>query len=315
MSDVLLRTEVDVELRAIDESKRQATFVCSTERAVPMWDGPEVLRSSGVDLRRFKRNPVLLDSHDRSTIEAVLGSSVITVEGRKLVATNTYATTPRGEIAWQLVRGGHVRAMSIGYQVDPAKVKRLAQGEIDGREEDGSLVTGPATVVNRWTLLEVSNVPVPADQDAVRRAFYDKECPVATSNTLTAAMSAALASAPPAGQRAEGATPPAPHTVPAPAQVPSPPATAPAPDVRALEAHRRDVLAITPPGLEREAHELILRGGTLEEARAALIAAQAKRFAPIGTPEPQAPGVPAPGQRAEADVSDDDLVRSFASLS
>lgn len=77
MGDVLLRTEVDVELRSIDEGKRQATFVCSTERAVPMWDGPEVLRSSGADLKRFKRNPVLLDSHDRSTIEAVLGSAEI----------------------------------------------------------------------------------------------------------------------------------------------------------------------------------------------------------------------------------------------
>lgn len=333
-SERVLRAELEVEVRSIDREKRQATFVASTERAVPMWDGPEVLRAAGVDLKRFKRNPVLLDSHDRSTIEAVLGSAEVWVEGRKLLSRNTYATTPRGEIAWQLVQAGHVRAMSIGYLPDPAKVKRLLAGETDGREEDGSLVTGPATVVNRWTLTEVSNVPIPADQDAVRRAFYDglpnatPEDPMAaTSQTLTDAMTAALraagvtATTPPApAPGASTAPPPPPHTVPAPAQVPSPASAtgaerADAPTV--LEARRRDILAITPPGLEGVAHESIMRGHDVETARKALVDAWTKRHAPGGTPDAPTPP-PAPGTRAGAPdlatVKDEDLVRSFQTI-
>jgi hypothetical protein len=171
MSNRMLRTSLQCEVRSINEDTREATFVASTERAVSVgpWE-PEVLRMKGARLGRYLKNPVLLDSHNRWNLDAVIGSCKVAVDGRELVATARYAKTDAGNRAWELVKDGHVRAMSIGYSVNPKKVTRLKDGETDG-EGDG-LVRGPASIANDWELLEISNVPVPADEDAVRRSFY-----------------------------------------------------------------------------------------------------------------------------------------------
>jgi phage head maturation protease len=160
---------INFELRGIDEEKRQATFVASTERAVPMGSEREVLRASGVRLERYSKNPILLDSHDRSSLDCVIGRADVKIDGLRILATTTYADTDRAETAWRLVKGGFVRGMSIGYAINPDKVRKLRKGESDG--EGDSKVEGPASIVNEWELLEISNVPVPADEDAVRRAL------------------------------------------------------------------------------------------------------------------------------------------------
>lgn len=177
-SDRLFRASLDFDVRVLDHDKREAEFVASTERPVKVgpWE-PEVLRMAGVDLGRYKRNPVLLDSHNRFELGSVIGSCTVRVEGRKLIAVARYADTERGEQAWKLVKGGHVRAMSIGYDIDAGSVRKLREGETDG-EGDGQ-INGPASVVNRWTLLEISNVPVPADADAVRARFLGSLTPSA----------------------------------------------------------------------------------------------------------------------------------------
>ena len=159
------------EFRGMDEEKRQASFVASTENPVQTWGGPEVLRMKGARLGRFRKNPVVLDSHNRHDLASVIGKAEVKVEGRELHTTITYAPTERGELAWSLVRDGFVRAVSVGYSINPLKVKRLREGEHDGSGD--SRVEGPATVVGEWELHEISNVPVPADADAVKRDFYD----------------------------------------------------------------------------------------------------------------------------------------------
>lgn len=294
MSDrEILHSSVDIEVRSVDAEKRQATFVASTENAIRTWGDPEVLRMDGVNLDRYRKNPVLLDTHGRYGLESVIGSCSVSRSGAQLHATATYATTERGEQAWRLVKEGHVRAMSIGYSVDATSVKRLRAGERDGEVE------GPATIANKWTLLEISNVPVPADQDAVRRSFYERHAPMA--DIITRAMAEAPAS------------------VPAPAVAVATP-TAPAPPVVAsrsdAEQLRRDITAITPPGFEQLAAKCILRGLSFEASRAELLAAWTAKYEPVGTPEPAPQPAPKANERKELPewVTDDVLVRSLSGL-
>jgi hypothetical protein len=245
-------------------------------------------------------------------------------------------------MAWQLVKAGHVRAVSVGYNVNPEKVTRLREGEVDGEGE--SQVRGPASVVNEWTLLEVSNVPVPADADAVRRSFYanipmradsrpgDKkeatmegdndgdEKPVDGEKELDASN----------GEHAEAVVcPQCQHSfVPGRAQEDPTPegeekaeaAGEPSPmtkgeksgkvlQLRPLEALRRDAYAITPPGLQSVTARCLLDGAkNIEQVRAALKKAQADRFPPLGTPEPET--------RAAGmdEISDEVLERSLKQL-
>ena len=303
MADRVLHSTIDVEVRNIDEKSRSAEFVASTENPVQTWGDPEVLRMGGCDLTRYRKNPVLLDTHKRYDLSSVIGSCDVRIDGTQMIATARYAMTKSGQEAWDLVKDKHVRAMSIGYSVDPKSVTRLKEGQ---REGD---VTGPATIANKWKLLEISNVPVPADEDAVRRSFYEsiepKEAPVADANV-------------PAGSLISRAV--AMSETPAPAPVAQP--QAPAPQAQpagasytARELHKRDVMAITPPGLERQAADCILRGLDLEQTRAELLKAQGIRFTPIGTPEVPASAAPQPdAARALDAMSDDDLVRALENI-
>jgi len=324
MADRLLRSTLDVEVRSIDVDKRQATFVASTENPVKTWGDPEVLRMSGIDLTRYEKNPVLLDTHGRYGLDSVIGSCSTKIQGRKLYATATYADTERGENAWRLVRDGHVRAMSIGYSVNPKKVTRLGEGSFDG--EGAARVKGPCTIANEWQLLEISNVPVPADEDAVRRDFYQnilKENLVADNQSNRGVIDRAMASAQPAEVAAVAIDTPV-QTAPVRAVVAGQGDMEEERAARRHEALRRSVAAITPRGLEGAAEDCLLRGLDLAQTRAKLLEAQAARYQPVGTLEPSA--VPtrteiearAAGQ-AQAGlpdyVTDEVLVRGLENLS
>lgn len=166
MSKLLYRSAY---LRAAPEAgSRKATFVAATESPVDTGFGPEVLRMSGVDLDAYGRNPVALDSHRRGSIRDVIGQASVRVEGDQLIAEIDYLDDEDGERALSKVRAGAIRAVSIGYAVEEQDVRQVRAGE----EAEG--VKGPAMIVDRWRLVEVSNVPVPADSLAVARAFYTR---------------------------------------------------------------------------------------------------------------------------------------------
>ena len=149
-------------------AEREAVFVAATENPVETPWGREVLRMSGCDLARYKGNTIVLDSHRRGSISDVIGCGKAEISKGRLLVRVRYAKTPLGEEAWQLVKGGFLRAVSIGYAVNPDKVRRVREGEtVDG-------VEGPALIVDEWELLEVSNVPVPADAEAVKRDVYSR---------------------------------------------------------------------------------------------------------------------------------------------
>jgi len=338
----ILRCQLECEVRGIDEEKRQATFVAATERAVAVspWGPPEVLRMKGARLKRYKRNPVVLDSHRRSSVEDVIGSATVTVQGRELHAVITYDEDERSERVWKKVRAGSVRAISIGYVVNRAKVRRLREGEHDGAGD--ARVEGPADIANEWELLEVSNVAIGADEDALRRSFYDEihhheEGRMSSINYGAGVTGAPELGAPlgtPGERTSPLPTPPAnPPVIPAPPSGPAPSSSAPgvqlAPAaVDALsraamrEAHKREVLAITPRGLENVAERAIAQGLDFEATRKVLLEEQAKRFAPLGTPEPVAPTAPPqrggaaqpPAAPAVREITPEVLLRSFESL-
>lgn len=157
----------DFRIRGVDRSARSATFVAATETPVPIGGGGwEVLRMGGAKLTRFAKNPVFLDTHNRDSVSCVLGKVEARVEGLELIARVEYATHERAQVAWDLVDGGFVRAVSVGYL--PLVERELRKGETDGD------LVGPGVIVLEWDLFELSQCSVPADENAlVRRAAGD----------------------------------------------------------------------------------------------------------------------------------------------
>lgn len=109
--------------------------------------------AEAVDLSRASAGLVpLLDSHDQSQADAVIGSVAnVRISNGQLLGTLTFGQTDRAHQVEGMVARGELRGVSIGYQVSTWEIQTTDQS---GNE------TWRAT---RWQLLEVSLVAVPAD--------------------------------------------------------------------------------------------------------------------------------------------------------
>lgn len=304
MSKPLL-DNLQIEFRALDESKRSASFVAATEKGVMSFRGRQVLRMAGAKLDRYQRNPVVLDTHDRFSIESIVGRAELRVEGKQLVADVFFAETTRGKAAWELVKQGFLRAVSIGFLPDPTSIVEVRQGQFDGEGE--SRIDGPAQVINRWEPFELSVVPVPADPDALRRHFEE----LSMSNQTPQ---------PPAAPAAPAIQAPATAAAPvAPAQRSAEPVV-----IQDLpeEKFRRSVVAMAPRAMKPEVVDQIIldANGDLAVARTRMLEENKKLMTPVGTPEPKVEAKPGEQQRGQEPAAaaasapaDDLLVRSLCS--
>lgn len=146
---------------SIDDAARTVELVASTGAAVPRFDVEgrfvEVLEisKSAVDLARLDGMP-LLNSHDQSTLDSVLG----VVRGARIEAGQLIVKveiSARHDALWADIKAGIVRNVSVGYQPTKWADKETAQGRV-------------RTITN-WSLVEVSFVPVPADPSAKTRNY------------------------------------------------------------------------------------------------------------------------------------------------
>jgi len=133
----------------------------------------EVLLMDGVALP--ERLP-FVDSHDRSTVDTLLGSTVdLHIQSGKLLGKNVFSNAPEGERAWQKTKEGHLTSNSIGYQVEsktdiePGKTK-----VIKGRTftADKNM---PLRVSTKWRVVENSAVIIGADNGAVNRELDNRQ--------------------------------------------------------------------------------------------------------------------------------------------
>lgn len=174
MADLLTR-ELRVSVRALNEDEGEYEFTAATEAPVDMGlDAPECLRIDGAE---FDASIPLLDAHNRRSSASVIGRAFLRKDGRSLVARVRFSkATKRSRDASALVKDRSIDSCSIGYLVE--QCREIRDGEVDGEGE--SAVNGPAYVVSRWRVKELSIVPIGADPNARRRAFEaaSKETPV-----------------------------------------------------------------------------------------------------------------------------------------
>ena len=160
MSDptILLR-RADLAPRTWREAERTVEVVAATEAPVERRDARgvflEVLRIApgAVDAAALVGQPVL-DGHRRERVGDVLGSVVAAwIEGSTLVARLRFSERADVSDVVRDVAAGVLRFVSIGYRVDSWREDRA----VDGRR---------VMLAERWTPLEVSLVPLPADAAA-----------------------------------------------------------------------------------------------------------------------------------------------------
>lgn len=169
--DGLVRREIDVEFRSINEDERSFEVVASTETLDSHGD---VLRAFW-DLSRYEKNGVVLWNHNLALYmggEAEdtlpIGRGEARLEGKKLIAKlwllkGEAETEPLVDKIWRRVQQRVLKAVSVGFRPGQVTRKVNAAGETDYYE------LGSKDRPNE--LREISLVPQGSNPDAVAKSI------------------------------------------------------------------------------------------------------------------------------------------------
>lgn len=136
------------------EAKRQIKVIAASGRADRAGD---IVNVEGIDLKNFKKNPVILYGHDHYGLP-VAKAVKMGVEDGKLMMVFEFAdaeTYAFADTVYRLVKGGFLKGVSIGARILEAEWIKDKQDNIIGRE------------FTALELLEVSVVAIPADSKAL----------------------------------------------------------------------------------------------------------------------------------------------------
>lgn len=141
------------EIRGIDEKEGSLTAYVSTGARDRM---DEVLLPEGVDLSKFKKNPVVLWAHNYDM--PPIGKALwIKRDGVGLLSKVKFASTAFAQEIFGLYKEGMMQAFSVGF--------------IPKEHEDGDGEKKPRRTYKKWEMLEYSAVPVPANPEALMLAM------------------------------------------------------------------------------------------------------------------------------------------------
>ncbi len=157
----MIRKLYTAQVKKLDDATYEAII---TTGAVDR-DG-QIVKPEGIDITNYMRNPVVMYAHDYSALP-VAKTLRIRPEGDTLVAQ--FQFMPKGiyELA-DAVHGawdsGFLNATSIGFIPKHAV-------DADGAEIEDASYHAAQITLDQTELLEFSIVPVPANQEALRRAL------------------------------------------------------------------------------------------------------------------------------------------------
>lgn len=157
----------EIGLKAVSGGEEKVLrFVASTE----VQDRHrEVVLTKGWDLKGYKKNPVVLWNHGWN--DPPIGSAIQiekNLTAKRLEATFLYAEEEFALAATvaALARKGFIRATSVGFKPNKAGLW------VEDKDEQAKYgMTTPGTVYASQELLEISNVSVPANAEALRLAY------------------------------------------------------------------------------------------------------------------------------------------------
>ena len=171
----MFRTKfVHDEIKVVSEAEATVDAIVSSESKDR--DG-DVIRVAGWELGKFNAHPVLLDSHNYLSTRSQIGEWVsMKVIGKRLIGRAKYyidSGNDAADWAWQLAKRG-VAAYSVGFIPDFEKATPIEQAE------PSSQFSFTPMEFNGQELLEVSQVTVPSNSDALQRVIKGQgACPPA----------------------------------------------------------------------------------------------------------------------------------------
>lgn len=140
----------------------------------------EIVLPSGGDLKHYRKNPVVLFGHNYRSLP--IGKNLwIKADDKGLIAKTQYASHDEAEKVYQYRKDGFPLAESIGfvpikyfYKKYDNGTYKWTEGDLRILEQDYGLsekeVKNARCVYVKWTMLEYSDVAVPANPEAIELA-------------------------------------------------------------------------------------------------------------------------------------------------
>ena len=163
MTDTLFK-HISIEEKDIDDDNRTITAIGSKE--VIDRDG-DIIKIGGIDTKDFKKNPVVLFAHNNHELP-VGKATKVWKSGDELKFKIQFATAeenPKAENVFKLYKGGFMKSFSIGFIPDNNEI------EFPQEQSNSKSKKLPWRIFHKISLLELSCVPVPANQDALVASF------------------------------------------------------------------------------------------------------------------------------------------------
>lgn len=189
---MVTRADIVYKPESYRDSDNSVEFTLATEAPARVWDWErfdvikEIIAADGVVIPKNGQVP-LVDSHDRSTIENILGSvREIRVEGEEVVGRLYFASSESAQRALAMIREGHLDSGSVGYE----QVESIWIPEKESLVHNNRSFEGPVLLTRKWALKEFSLVAIGADpyakareevkpvilsREAVEETFKEKE--------------------------------------------------------------------------------------------------------------------------------------------
>jgi HK97 family phage prohead protease len=154
-----LEKQFNFKIKSVDKEKNTVEGIFSTQD-VDRQD--EVIMQAGWDLTNYKNNPVVLYAHDYSDFPIAKMVEIGTEPNTRLPGTFQLVgkmqfaveENPKAKTAFNLMAGGYLNTFSVGFKNN--------RWEVDEAND--------TVYLNENELLEVSVVPVPANQMALAKS-------------------------------------------------------------------------------------------------------------------------------------------------
>lgn len=172
---------IEAEVKNINDEEKTIDVIVSTENKDS--DGDIILRTAfSKHMQRYKTNPILLNSHNYRDVENIIGKALNLKSTEKgLLAKFKYFVgqgNSAADWAFQLAKNG-IAAFSIGFSAK--KWEYIEEKTPDGYKR----VTGRK--FTEIELLEISQVTVPANKDAVLQSRNHKSMEIKLLDKLNKA--------------------------------------------------------------------------------------------------------------------------------
>jgi hypothetical protein len=109
-----IRGGLNCDVKAVEGDAPVMDFIASDE-TLDRYD--EVVKIDGWELDNFRKNPVIPDCHDYSSIVKILGRSPsLEIKDGKLINRVEFCVeNPLGNLAYKMARGGFIKSESVGF--------------------------------------------------------------------------------------------------------------------------------------------------------------------------------------------------------